>query len=282
MQLPQLRTFIQAASAILSNGYVGSLVTRYVNTNQLKGVCVPYLNCYACPSALYSCPIGTLQHFMAIRSVPYMLLGMIGLVGAITGRMACGWACPFGFFQELLHRFPSPKFQIPRAFRHVKWAVLAVTVLFVPWLTASTLFCKLCPAGGLLAAVPWVAWNPVNPFTGAPVLPVAPDIQYVAVVLGVAAFLVAFVFVKRIFCKMFCPMGAILALFNSISFVRLEMSPDCDDCSACNASCPMDLDVPVELNSTECIRCFECTKCGHVKIVTSLNARSRSDAEIVS
>jgi polyferredoxin len=281
MQLPQMRTLVQAASSVLSNGYVGTLVTRYVNTNQLKGVCVPYLNCYACPSSLYSCPIGTLQHFMAIRNVPFMLLGMIAAVGITTGRMACGWACPFGFFQELVHRIPSRKFEVPRVFRHLKWLVLAFLVLLAPLVTGDTWFCKVCPVGGLIAALPWVAWNPMNPATGTPVLSVSPDIQFVAVMLGLLGFIAWFVFTKRAFCKVVCPMGAMLAIFNGISLVRLEVSPKCDDCANCNAKCPMDLDVPTELNSVECIRCMECTKCGHVRVVSPFKEKSRKDAELI-
>jgi polyferredoxin len=279
MRLSRLRTLLQASSAVFSNGYAGSLVTRYVNTNQLKGVCVPYLNCYACPSSLYSCPIGTLQHFMAIRTVPVMLLGMLGLVGLTTGRMACGWACPFGFFQELLHRIPTRKYSVPKAVRHLKWFVLAFLVLLAPMITGDTWFCKICPAGSLLAGLPWVAWNPANPVTGSPVLQVQPDFQFLAVMALLMAFLIWFVFSKRPFCKTLCPLGAILALFNGVSMVRLEVASSCDSCATCNSVCPMDLDVTKELNSVECIRCLECTKCGHVRIVPPFKDKVGSHVE---
>ncbi len=266
MQLSRFRTLIQLASSVLTNGYVGVFATRAVNANPLKGVCVPYLNCYACPSALFSCPIGTLQHFMAIRSVPFLLLGFLGVIGTAIGRMPCGWACPFGFIQDLMHKIPSPKFRVPHFLRPFKYGFLAVFVLILPYLTGDTWFSKICPAGTLTAAIPWMLWNPANPATGQNVLPAMPGLQFVAVLVSLLLFLVWFVLSKRPFCQTVCPMGAILSVFNKFSLVRLEVNEDCDACNACQVNCPMDLDVPLEINSLECIRCLECTRCGYVKV----------------
>jgi hypothetical protein len=174
MHLSRFRMMIQTASTVLSNGYVGAFVTKAVNSNPLKGVCVPYLNCYACPSALFSCPIGTMQHFMAIREIPYLLIAMLGAVGITVGRMACGWACPFGFLQDLIYKIKSRKFMLPWYLKYFKYGFLAIFVLFLPYVTGDTWFSKICPMGTLTAGIPWMAWNPDNPATGLPVLPSAP------------------------------------------------------------------------------------------------------------
>jgi polyferredoxin len=63
-------------------------------------------------------------------------------------------------------------------------------------------------------------------------------------------------------------MGAVLALFNRFSMIRLEASSRCDGCNTCQTQCPMDLNVYVDVDSPECIRCLECTQCGHVRLVT--------------
>ena len=83
-----------------------------------------------------------------------------------------------------------------------------------------------------------------------------------------AGFLVWFVLAKRPFCKVACPMGAIFALFNRFSLIRLEVSNDCDGCNTCHNDCPMDLNVYTDVDSPECIRCLECIQCGHVRLVT--------------
>jgi len=279
MHLSRFRMMIQTASTVLSNGYVGAFVTKAVNSNPLKGVCVPYLNCYACPSALFSCPIGTMQHFMAIREIPYLLIAMLGAVGITVGRMACGWACPFGFLQDLIYKIKSRKFLLPWYLKYFKYGFLAIFVLFLPYVTGDTWFSKICPMGTLTAGIPWMAWNPDNPATGLPVLPSAPGLQFAAELLVLAGFLVWFVYSRRPFCKAVCPLGAILALFNRFSLVRLEVSENCDGCNFCKEECPMDLRVPLEINSPECIRCLDCTRCGHVKVTTPFDGRGMTDVE---
>jgi len=268
MTLSRFRNLMQLASSILSNSYVGALSSKYVSTNAFKGVCVPYLNCYACPTALFSCPIGTLQHFMALRAVPFLLLGFLGLVGVTVGRLACGWVCPFGFLQDLVHRIPSPKWRVPYVFRYFKYGFLLVFAMALPYLTGDTWFSKICPMGTLSAGIPWELWNPVNTTTGIPVLPSAPGVPYLLAILILVSFLIWFVFSRRPFCKAVCPLGAIFALFNRTSLLRLEVGKGCDGCNLCNAVCPMDLVVPLEINSGECIRCLECTRCGHVKVAS--------------
>lgn len=268
MILSGFRRLSQLSSTVLANSYIGSFVTKTVNTNPLKGICVPFLNCYSCPTALLSCPIGNMQHFMAIRAIPFYLLGFIALVGITIGRMACGWVCPFGFLQELMYRIKSPKFKVPYMLNYVKYLVLISFVLIIPYKTGDLWFSKLCPAGTLTAGIPWAIWNPINPATGQPVLPEGPEAIFYVALLILVGFLFWFVVSKRPFCRVACPMGALLSLFNRFSMVRLEVAPQCDGCNTCHINCPMDLNVYMDVDSTECIRCLECTRCEYVKLVT--------------
>ncbi len=268
MILSKFRRLTQLLSTVLVNSYVGSFYTKTVSTNALKGICVPFLNCYACPTAVFSCPIGTMQHFMAIRAVPFYLLGFIALIGITFGRMACGWVCPFGFLQDLMHKIRSPKFKVPQVLSYMKYVVLILLVIVIPYKTGELWFSKLCPAGTLTAGIPWALWNPTNPVTGQLVLPEGPGVAFYVALLILFGFLIWFVVSKRPFCKVACPMGAIFSLFNRYSMIRLEASPECDGCNTCQANCPMDLNVYVDVDSRECIRCLECTQCGHVKLIT--------------
>jgi len=51
---------------ILTNSYVQVISTKIPYDGVLKGACVPFLNCHACPFVVFSCPIGMLQSFMAL------------------------------------------------------------------------------------------------------------------------------------------------------------------------------------------------------------------------
>ena len=98
----------------------------------MKGVCTPLLNCYACPSALLSCPIGTLQHFAAGGNVSWYAVGSLSVVGASVGRMTCGTLCPFGALQDLLYKFRGWKASLPHWTRYLRYAVLAGLVFVIP------------------------------------------------------------------------------------------------------------------------------------------------------
>jgi polyferredoxin len=100
------RRQVQAISFLVMNSYF---------LDMFKFVPCPGMNCYACPAAIFACPIGTLQHFIIIRQVPVYVLGVLSLIGLGVGRLACGWLCPFGGLQELLY---SLRHRPVRAARH--------------------------------------------------------------------------------------------------------------------------------------------------------------------
>ena len=75
-----------------------------------KAVCVPGLNCYSCPGAAGACPIGAFQAVVGSSKFrfSYYITGILILLGVLLGRFICGFLCPFGWFQELLHKIPRP------------------------------------------------------------------------------------------------------------------------------------------------------------------------------
>jgi polyferredoxin len=101
---------------------------------QARGVCTPGMNCHGCPAATGACPIGSLAFSTAIRSPSMAVVGSLAAVGLGTGRLVCGFACPFGWFQDLLYRIPGPKIRLPRWSRYGKYVMLFGFVLMLPWL----------------------------------------------------------------------------------------------------------------------------------------------------
>ena len=59
----------------------------------MKYACVPGLNCYSCPGAVASCPIGALQALLNRQGfqIPFAALGFFFLFGSLMGRFVCGW-----------------------------------------------------------------------------------------------------------------------------------------------------------------------------------------------
>lgn len=259
-----MRLLCQAAFTALSNGYVRGFAEGKIFTGGSKMVCVPGLNCYSCPGALGSCPIGALQAVLGDRKfqAAFYVIGFLMMVGAVCGRLVCGWLCPFGLVQDLLHKIPGVKKirKLPgdKWLRWLKYMILAVFVVLLPLFAVdivgqgSPWFCKwICPSGTLLGGVPLLAAN--EAMRGA----VGWLFRWKAAIL--IGLLVLSVFVYRPFCRYLCPLGAIYAPFNKFALYRFRVEAErCTGCGKCQRTCKLDIPVWKTPNSLECIRCGEC------------------------
>ena len=104
----QLRGWIQAAATLLTNIHIPNLWKGRIYQGKAKAVCVPGLNCYSCPAASGACPIGAFQAVVGSSrfKFSYYITGFFILLGVTLGRFICGFLCPFGWFQDLLHKIP--------------------------------------------------------------------------------------------------------------------------------------------------------------------------------
>jgi ferredoxin-type protein NapH len=263
------RKWVQAFFFLLTNGSWSFPFSRTIYQGPLKVVCSPGLNCYSCPAATTYCPMGALQQIlggvrMALDNGQYYLglfvVGTLGVIGGLIGRMVCGWICPFGLFQELLYKIPSRKFAVPRILRFVKFAILALMVVILPLTVVNELgigspwFCKyLCPAGTLEA--------------GLPMLLMQPGLRETVGLLFYRKLIFLFIYCgwsvvsSRAFCRTTCPLGAFYALFSRVKLVRLRLDVDrCTKCKACHYVCPMGVHFNESPDDTECISCLACSK----------------------
>ncbi len=267
-----LRRFTQiGVGTLLFNSYFAVINTKTIYGGPFRNICVPGLNCHACPTATMGCPIGMLQHFATTHHFPWFLLGFLGIIGLLSGRFTCGWLCPFGLLQDVLHSFKKLTVHIPKPLYYFKYVVLVVVVLIIPYFTYQHWFSKLCPCGALIAGIPWAIWNPIDPvFEGAIIPPDAIGAMYWTKIWILGFFLILFVFIKRPFCRTICPLGAIYGLFNKVSLVSLKVKDSCTNCGRCRELCPMDLDVRTQVNTENCIKCMDCTQCEHVEFAWNL------------
>ena len=169
--LIRFRGWVQAGATLLSNLHLPNFLKGSLYQGAGKAVCVPGLNCYSCPAASGSCPIGALQAAVGSPQYrfSYYIVGFLLLLGMLLGRAICGFLCPFGWLQELLHKIPTKKFssQKLKPLRYLKYGILVVMVCMLPVLAANDVgigdpfFCKyLCPQGVLEGAIPLSFVNP--------------------------------------------------------------------------------------------------------------------------
>lgn len=257
---------IQALWALLTNSYLAGFAQGKIYQGKLKKLCVPGMNCYSCPGALGSCPIGAMQAVIGSWNFKFAfyVAGFLMFIGALVGRFVCGWLCPFGLIQDLLHKIPFPKkiktFRGDKLLRKLKYVILAVFVILLPLFLVDILgqgapyFCKwICPVGTLEGGLPLVLLN--QSLRG------AVGWLYTWKVAILVTTILLSMMIYRPFCKYICPLGAIYSAFNPIAVFRYRVEKEkCIGCGACAKVCKMQVNPVEHVNDPECIHCGQCKK----------------------
>lgn len=278
----RVRLVVQVVVAAVTNGYVSGFVNGKIFTGPTKAFCVPGLNCYSCPGALGSCPLGSLQATLGSRhyKFAFYVLGLLMIFGALLGRFVCGWLCPFGLIQDLLYKIPFvkklKKLPIDRFLKYLKYVLLGLFVVILPLFVVDIVgqgkpwFCEyVCPAGTLSAGLPLVLLNDG--------LRAIVSWLYAWKMFILIVIILLSILVYRPFCRYLCPLGAIYGFFNPISLYRYKIDDSkCTKCGACRKACKMDIKVYEKPNSMDCIRCGDCKKaCPHGAIESSFKKRAK-------
>ena len=262
--LARFRGWIQAGATLLTNIHLPNFLKGGLYQGKGKAVCVPGLNCYSCPAASGACPIGSFQAVVGSSKFrfSYYITGFLILLGVLLGRVICGFLCPFGWFQELLHKIPTKKLSTKKLkpLTYLKYVVLLVMVVLLPVLVTNELgmgdpfFCKyLCPQGVLEGAIPLSLAN-------AGIRSALGSLFTWKFIVLLTVIVLSIVF-YRPFCKWLCPLGAFYALLNKVSLFQMQVDQSkCVSCGKCAKVCKMDVDVTKSPNHTECIRCGMCIR----------------------
>ncbi len=256
------RKLLQFIALGYSNPYISNFIGGKIDKGQWKQFCNPGLNCYSCPAASLSCPIGAMQAVSGSMDFgfSFYVAGFLLATGVFLGRFVCGYLCPFGLLQEFIHKIPTPKWKLPKWCAYIKYAVLVVFVLLMPAAVTNYMgigapaFCQyICPAGTLEGGIPLL-------LSHAELWQTAGGLFFLKLSILIVTVL-SCIFVYRFFCKALCPLGAIYGLCNKISFYRLKVDDSkCIGCGKCKAVCRMDVDPVKTPDSTECIRCGDCAE----------------------
>ena len=200
------------------------------------------------------------DHSFAWKLFVYPML-ILGIVGVTTGRAVCGWACPIGLLQRGTARVPRylnkkipffkkiGKWKGEHYLRYTKYIVLISLVIITPFLI-SFMFTDICPVGILTGTIPIIVLNPgkfgPNPFF------------WIAMIFFIL-FIILIFLIERGWCRYFCPVGAILAPFNKISYISVSVDEKkCIHCNLCSDACPMAINIPEMNRDPECILCGKC------------------------
>lgn len=255
------RKLIQLAAFGFTNSRLGNFAKGSIYKGKWKSFCTPGMNCYSCPAATFACPIGAIQAVGSSIKMGFSFyaIGLVLAFGVLLGRAICGFLCPFGLFQELLHLIKTPKLKLAKIFTYIKYVILVVMVLLLPAVFLNDVgigkpwFCEyICPVGTLEAGIPLLAAN-------SSLSSIIGTLFYVKLGILIAVIILS-VLIYRFFCKAMCPLGALYGLLNKISLLHLECDKSkCTQCGLCSKACKMDVDPVKDTRSAECILCGKCT-----------------------
>jgi NosR/NirI family nitrous oxide reductase transcriptional regulator len=174
----------------------------------------------------------------------------------LVGRLYCGRVCAFGALTQLMDAVLPERWRVnvPRALeRHasrVKFAVLAVTLLYFVLTSDMLIYRYVEPFWmfGLFASTPlWIA---------------------------LAILLLATMFVRNLYCRFLCPVGAMLGVLSYLTLFRIKRWSECQTCRICQKACQWGAIDGPRILVTECVRCDDCerlyaseTKCPHWRIL---------------
>jgi len=261
--LSKIRLFVQIVYTLITNGYVYGFLNGKIYKGPMKYACVPGLNCYSCPGAIASCPLGALQATLNERNiqVPFAVLGFFFIFGSIFGRFVCGWLCPFGLLQDLLYKIPifKKRKQLPHhgILKYGKYLVffglviIGSSFLFTGFVKVPA-FCKyLCPSGTFMGAIPLLTGNEMLRSQIGGLFYWKMGILIFIIILSIKIY--------RPFCQYLCPLGAIYGWFNRFCLVQIRWDEGkCISCMACQKACPVNLKPEQISVSAECIKCGKC------------------------
>jgi len=267
------RNKIQGLVALLYNLHIPNFFKGNIYNGSTKKVCLPGLNCYSCPGAAGSCPIGSMQAVMGSKKYrfSYYVFGMMAFFGVMVARLICGFLCPMGLFQDLLNKIPTKKVSTKKLkpLRLIKYIILFSLILALGLVMRDRYevippyFCKyICPQGIIQGAIPLAIKNPSLRLGLGKLFNLKLGILITTIMLSIIFY--------RPFCKWICPLGAFYSFFNKYSFYQMKVDENkCIDCGKCARVCKMDVDIRKNNAHLECIRCHECTKACPTKAISS-------------
>jgi len=76
--------------------------------------------------------------------------------------------------------------------------------------------------------------------------------------IGVGVLLLASVFVRNLYCRFLCPLGAALGLVSLLTVFKIKRWSECSQCRLCEKTCEWGAIRQRKIVLTECVRCDDC------------------------
>jgi polyferredoxin len=170
---------------------------------------------------------------------------MLFVVGStvLWGRVYCGRVCAFGALTQLMDPIIPRKMRFEIPVRIEKYANLIKY--------------------GVLATV--LVYFIVTHDVALPVRYVEPFWMFslfgtTGMWVGLGVLLVATLFVRNLYCRFLCPVGAALGIISNLTVFRIKRWSECKTCKICEKTCEWGAIRGPKIIASECVRCDDCER----------------------
>ena len=177
------------------------------------------------------------------HNMTWYLFALFTVVTTVLwGRVYCGRVCAFGAMTQLLDKVVPARlrFEVPRRIEqranYIKYGLLGVTVLY------------------FLATRDISIYRYVEPFWMFSLQ------ARVGMWIGLGVLLTATIFVRNLYCRFLCPVGAFLGLLSNLTVFRIKRWSECNNCKICEKKCEWGAIRGPRIVASECVRCDDCER----------------------
>jgi NosR/NirI family nitrous oxide reductase transcriptional regulator len=266
-QAPDMILFVLFAALAMTSFLRKSVPLKYVTLV----ASVLYMGVYKSQLLSVVNIFGTLTANLPIFSYSmawYLFAAFTVVTTVLWGRVYCGRICAFGAFTQLLDAVMPARwrFEIPPAIErrasYIKYAILFGAIGYY-LLTREIGFYRYI--------------EPFWMFTFDATLPLW-------IMLG--ALLIASIFIRNLYCRFLCPLGAALGIVSTISVYKIKRWSECSTCALCEKTCEWGAIRQRKIIMTECVRCDDCERlyankaaCPHWLLDIKRKTRAQAEAQ---
>ena len=187
----------------------------------------------------------------------YLFFGFTVVSTVLWGRFYCGRVCAYGAFTQLMDAILPAHWRVdvPKALEKragwIKFGLLAAVLAYF-FVTKDTMVYRYVEPFWMFgrSETSLLLWG------------------------GIGVLLAATVFVRNLYCRFLCPVGATLGLMSYLTVFKIKRWSECTTCKICEKTCEWGAIEGPKILVTECVRCDDCervyadeAKCPHWRIL---------------
>lgn len=213
--------YVTLAAAVLYMGFVKSRLVSIVDIFAVADLNLPIVK--------YNLAWYALSIFVVASTV-------------LWGRLYCGRVCAFGALTQLMDAIVPKKLRVdvPVAIeRRAAWIKYGLLVGVVAY---------------FLVTKDLGVYRYVEPFWMFGLFGTT------AMWVGLGVLLLATVFVRNLYCRFLCPVGAALGIMSNLTVFRIKRWSECNTCKICEKTCEWGAIRGPKIVASECVRCDDCER----------------------